>query len=197
LLVGIAALTYVTIFGLPNAAGDALPGAGDPIVLPSPDHPDGMAVNALGQDRTIGSMVTIYDDALRSGWETAMGDVKTEEAADPNGTGKSMRFDGAEIRFVHEPFDSAPYDRLTMKVHGGESGGRTLRITGLLRGKERSHVAVPALPRDTWQTVTVPLKDLGVDRKFTMTGFVVRVTSEPDGGTRLDDIRLLTPKDTE
>lgn len=204
-LVGaIAVLSYLTINNAPGASGEVLPGAGDPIVLSTKD---GKPINASGKDRTIGQMQMVFDNAPQHDWKISgsVKDLKADDSTtDANGSGASITAsfpattNHEAIVFDHPPFDSAPYDRITMKINGGAKGGQKLKVAGILRGKERKSVSLDPLPTNKWQTVTVKLADLGVARKFTMTGFSVQSASaDSSSPIHVDDVRLLTPNDKE
>ena len=167
--------------------------------------PGDTLVNAAGQSRTVGKMEVIYDDALQNEWQIWNWKKKnyTETAAQTDGgSGKALTvtfdtkgvFEGVTLH--HDPFDSAPYDRLVFRVHGGPTGGQHVNIVGLLRGKAQKPFSLAPLPANTWTTVTVSLKDLGIANRFIVDGFYVQNASNASQSPfTLDNIRLLTPKD--
>jgi hypothetical protein len=88
-------------------------------------------------------------------------------------------------------FNTAPYASLSFWVNGGATGGQKLQALGTLFNTGKTAYALPRLPTNIWQQVTIPLSSLGVANATNFSGIYIQDTS---GGAQpvfyVDDIQL-------
>lgn len=165
------------------------------------------ATSALAPSTTKGP--AIYTDSLQNGWGQ-YGWAKVIQYANaspayPEGPkARSIRavlggFEGVKIH--HPSFNTTPYDRMTLRLHGGPKGGQTVEVAAYLTTKagaaqtEGGTIICGPIPPGKWVSVVVPLKRLNVDRKPDLTDIWVKNQSGEPTTIFLDDIRMLRPQD--
>lgn len=88
-------------------------------------------------------------------------------------------------------FNTSPYASLSFWVNGGASGGQRLQLLGTLANSGQVAYALPRLPTNQWQQISVPLSTLGVANKSNFSGIFIQDTS---GGAQpifyVDDIQI-------
>ncbi|HWX20728.1 MAG TPA: YDG domain-containing protein [Candidatus Binatia bacterium] len=88
-------------------------------------------------------------------------------------------------------FNTSPYASLSFWVNGGSTGGQRLQLFGTLANSGQIAYALPRLPTNQWQQITVPLATLGVANKSNFSGLFIQDTS---GGAQpvfyVDDVQL-------
>ena len=91
----------------------------------------------------------------------------------------------------HADLNTSGYTNLSLWVHGGESGGQLLRISGKLGTNDQSGYSLPPLPAQKWQQFIIPLELLGADNKTNFSGFLLLLQGDcPTNTFYLDDILL-------
>ena len=122
----------------------------------------------------------IYADALENGWSSwswaaaDLGSTATIRA------GSAIRVTAGPWQALylhHAPFSAAPYAAVTFWIHGGASGGQKLCVKALRSGVPQAAVALGPLPAGKWQSVSVPLRDLGVANAPDLDGLWVQNAS--------------------
>ena len=139
--------------------------------------------------------LAVYSDALASGWQDWSWATINPACTTPVHAGsKSLSVTAGAWQaayLTHTAFDTSPYTALTFWIQGGATGGQQLQVQALLNGVAQPAVALPALPANTWQPVTVTLAALGVANQPDMDGFWIQDRSGTSQPTfYLDDIRL-------
>lgn len=88
-------------------------------------------------------------------------------------------------------FNTAPYASLSFWVNGGATGGQRLQAVGTCLNVGQAYFALPKLPTNSWQQITIPLSNLGVANVTNFSGIDIQDTS---GGAQpafyVDDIQL-------
>jgi alpha-L-arabinofuranosidase len=88
-------------------------------------------------------------------------------------------------------FNTAPYASLSFWVNGGTTGGQRLQAVGSRLNVGQTAYALPKLPTNGWQQITIPLSSLGVANVTNFSGIYIQDTS---GGAQpvfyMDDIQL-------
>ena len=85
--------------------------------------------------------------------------------------------------------DTRIYSSLSFRLHGGPTGGQTVRVSGELDGSGLSGVSVTA-PPTPGSIVTISLASLGVSNKLNLTGFQIGNASSTLP-FYIDDLRLV------
>ncbi len=92
----------------------------------------------------------------------------------------------------HADLNTGGYTNLSLWVHGGESGGQLLRISGKLGTNDQSGYSLPPLPAQKWQQFIIPLELLGAENKTNFAGFLLLLQGDcPTTTFYLDDLLLV------
>ena len=140
--------------------------------------------------------VTVYGDALGSGWADWSWDatrsfVNSSPIKGSSGKSISVKYNAAWAGLqlhTDTALTAADYSRLRFSIHGGTTGGHKIRVTAM-NGPSGSGATVPTSVAGTWTDVEVAVSALGVT---TINGLVWQDTS---GAAQpifyLDDIVLV------
>ena len=121
--------------------------------------------------------LTIYDEALASGWENwswAPNDMASTAQANTGVVSIAVTptpYSALYLRSVAAPVDTHGYLNLTFYVHGGATGGQVFQIQAIIGDDAQPGVRVEPLAAGSWQKITVPLASLGVDNRTDVRGF--------------------------
>lgn len=121
----------------------------------------GFAARAVAQTASQTAPMPVYDEALVNNWQNWSW-AKVELSVEAGGA-KPLRAEGTPyqaVAFHHDPFDAAPYSKLTFFANGGADGGQSLMVKALVGGKAVDPGVTITLKARTWQPAAVPLKDL-------------------------------------
>jgi hypothetical protein len=142
----------------------------------------------------------ICTDGLQNSWENWSWDT----TADFNSTAQihsgassaaaTITAAWGAFYFYHPDFSSAAYTNVSFWIHGGASGGQKLQLQGILsKTNVGPAYAIPTLPANTWQQITVSLGTLGVAGKPDLDGFWLQDRNGSAEATfYLDDMMLAT-----
>ncbi len=139
--------------------------------------------------------MALYQDAYVNGWQNwSWASVNTGATSPVNSGASSIAVTAAAntaVRFHHAALDTQSYATLTFWIHGGTTGGQTLRLVALLSDVAQPAKLIGPLVAGTWQKVVVPLAELGVANKPDLTDFWLQEATGVDAPTfYLDDVRL-------
>ncbi len=133
----------------------------------------GLSLSAWAQTDMI-----VYDDALQNGWANwGWADINYNQGSVVHSGSKAVSVVmGAweAVYIFHGAMDSRYYTDLTFWIHGGSTGGQQLQVVAMLNGVAQPGVDLPALVAGTWQQVTIPLADLGVDDEVDFSELQIR-----------------------
>jgi alpha-N-arabinofuranosidase len=137
----------------------------------------------------------IYADGLVNGWQNwswAAVDLANASPVHAGSQSARVNTDAWEAIYLqHAAFDSGGYTDLVFWIHGGSTGGQLLHVQALLDGTPQAVVALPPLPANTWQQITITLASLGVANRPNLDGFWIQDRS---GTTQpafyVDDVSL-------
>ena len=123
-----------------------------------------------------------YDNALQNGWVSySWATVNYTNTSPIHGTGGasiSVSATNYQALYLHHTAqDSASFAALTFWIHGGTSGGQTLRLQALVDGNAQTAVALAAPTANTWTQVSVPLSSLGLSGQSSFDGFWIQSTT--------------------
>ena len=140
-----------------------------------------MLLFAVGMIRPALADQTLYTDSLQNGWEnwSWSSTVDQNSTAQVNSGSKSvavtMAANWAAFYLHHTDFNSSSYSSFSFWIHGGAGGGQQLQVQGVLSlTNARPPVAIPTLPANTWQQITMTLASLGVAGKPDLDGFWIQ-----------------------
>lgn len=142
----------------------------------------------------VGGGQVVYADALQSGWQTWGWASLDFSATSPARAGYAIRVAAGPWQALylhHAPFSTSAYAAVTFWIHGGSLGGQRLCLKALRSGVPQTAVPLGPLTAGQWQSVTVPLRDLGVANVSDMDGLWVQDasgTAQP--AFSLDEIAL-------
>lgn len=154
--------------------------------------------------------LSVYYDHLHSGfvdWSWAQHDLYNQKPNTVRTGAASISFepDAWAALFLHRNglLRTADYTAIEFWIHGGNTGGQSLRVRGALGGDPiglgapLSDFLPGGVPAGQWVRVEVPLVDIGlISGNFD--GLWIQDDSGGDQGTvYIDDIELLTPVVTE
>jgi hypothetical protein len=138
----------------------------------------------------------IYGDSLSTGWQDwswATDNLFNLSPAHSGANSISVTAGANQALYLHhDAFDDRTYTNLTFWIHGGSTGGQRLQVQATLNGNAQTIVALPTLPSNTWQQMTISLASLGVANQPNMDGFWIQDYSGTDEPTfYVDDITLI------
>jgi hypothetical protein len=142
--------------------------------------------------------LVIYSDKLANGFQDRSWSPRSLTNTSPVYSGKysisaSPTAAWQGLYFYHQDFDVSPYASVTFRVNGGPEGGQRLQILGLLSndGQTPGHGCNFPAPTNQWQTITLPLAELGVADKTNCSGFSIQLAAGGATNTYyVDDIQL-------
>ena len=139
--------------------------------------------------------VQIYTDSLMNGWQNwSWATVNLANTQPVHSGSHSISVSaGAWQAFYaeHDAFNTSGFTNLIFWVNGGPSGGQHFQIAGLLNGTAQPAVALPALPANSWQQLSISLASLGVANQADFTGFWIQDSTGTTQPTfYIDDISL-------
>jgi alpha-N-arabinofuranosidase len=141
--------------------------------------------------------LTIYDEALASGWQNwSWATVDTASTANARSGSVSIAVTASAwsalyLRSADAPLDTHGYLNFTFWVHGGATGGQTLQVVAVVNDTPQPGVRITAPAAGAWQKVTVPLSSLGADERADVNGFWVQQGSGVDEPTFYVDTVVL------
>lgn len=148
--------------------------------------------------------LSIYYDQLHSGfidWSWAEHKLDQKDIKRTGTAAISFEPDAWKAVFLHRtsPLRTADYTALEFWIHGGTSGGQSLRVRGALGG-DPIGVGAPlsdflpgGVPAGQWVRVQVPLGDIGLT-SGNFDGIWIQDDTGGDQATvYIDDVELLTP----
>ena len=152
--------------------------------------------SAVGLQDMSGPGQTIYDGALRNGWENYSWCDADFSGAGPGRPGTnsiSIRAGPWQALYLHHaPFNPTNYDRLSFWVNGGQSD-KQLVLQGTLRQVAQPYVPV-TIPGKVWTQVVQPLRTLHLSGEPGFDGFWVQdATGTSQGEFYISRIELLSP----
>lgn len=140
----------------------------------------------------------IYTDSLQNSWEAwGWTQINYSNASPVHSGSKSISVSITNntyqaIYLHHTAIDTIGYTNLTFWVNGGASGGQKLQVQAILGSTAQAAVALPNLPTNAWQQITLSLASLGVASQTTFTGFWIQDRLGAAQPTfYLDDITLV------
>jgi alpha-L-arabinofuranosidase len=122
----------------------------------------------LGGSSSAQTNQTIYSDSLVNGWGNWSWAANSNTTQMAHSGTRSLavtvgRFQAAY--FHHDALDANHFTNLTFWLNGGAAGGQQLEVKATLSGKAQRGVPVAPPAKETWQPVTISLKDLEVAGK--------------------------------
>ena len=95
------------------------------------------------------------------------------------------------IYLHHDAQSASSYQALVFYINGGATGGQLLQVNGTLGTNAQVAYNLPALPKNSWVKVTVPLAGIGVKGASNFDGFWIQDRSGSIQGTYyVDSISL-------
>src|SRR5690349_10581152 len=92
----------------------------------------------------------VYDDALENGWQSygwaTLNYTNTSTVHTGSDSISVATANFSALYLHHDAFDTGLYTNLTFWIHGGSTGGQSLKVQALLNGQARSAVNLPLLP---------------------------------------------------
>lgn len=109
----------------------------------------------------------IYEDALAEGWQNWSWATVNLASAAPVRRGSSavsVTAGGWQALYLRRLAlqDTSGFVALAFWIHGGETGGQTLQVSGLRDGSAQAAKAIPAPAAGVWARVVIPLAELGL-----------------------------------
>lgn len=151
-----------------------------------------------------GAPLSVYYDQLHSGfvdWSWAERDLRDGDVFRTGTNSISFEPDAWKALFLHRNglLRTADYSAIEFWIHGGTTGGQSLRIRGALGGDPLglgaplSDFLPGGVPAGQWVRVQVPLVDIGL-----ISGNFDGIWIQDDSGgdqarVYIDDVELLTP----
>ncbi len=140
----------------------------------------------------------IYTDSLQNSWEAwGWTQINYNNTSPVHSGSKSISVSITNntyqaIYLHHNAIDTSSYSNLTFWANGGASGGQKLQVQAILGSTAQPAVALPNLPTNAWQQITLSLAGLGVANQATFTGFWIQDRLGAAQPTfYLDDITLI------
>jgi len=137
----------------------------------------------------------VYDDALENGWQSygwaTLNYTNTSTVHTGSDSVSVATANYSALYLHHDAFDTGLYTNLTFWIHGGPTGGQSLKVQALLNGQAGTAVNLPLLPANVWRFTTISLSSLGVANKPNMDGFWIQSTvNGAQPAFYVDDIKL-------
>ena len=112
-----------------------------------------------------GGGTVVYADGLVNGWQSWSWAAADLGSTSPARSGSAIRVTAGPWQALylhHAAFNASPYAAVTFWINGGSQGGQRLTVKALRSGVPQTAVPIGPLPAGQWQSVTIPLRDLGV-----------------------------------
>lgn len=144
--------------------------------------------------RTTSDDKVVYHDGLQNNWQTwGVGDFASTGATH-SGT-KSIKAElqsGQMVDLGSPPFNTTPYDAVSLWINGGDSGDQQLKITPQVGETAGTSVPLGALAKNAWLRVVIPFDRLGIVGIENLKGFQIRtVDGGPCAPFYIDDVTVL------
>lgn len=139
---------------------------------------------------------SVYTDQLNNGWVNWSWAETNLANSSPAHSGKhsiSVTETGPwQALFLHRTAQSTSgFQALQFWINGGSTGGQELSVYATLNGTNQVNYILPALPKNSWVLVTVPLAGVGADNVTDFDGFYIADRSGTTQGVYyVDDISL-------
>ncbi len=141
---------------------------------------------ALVSKPTTTVSMPVYDDALKNSWTNSSTATVNIANTTPVHAGKDSisikpGTASAALYLRHSALDGSLYQSVTFWINGGAAGGQVLELFGTASGVDGSPYNLPALVKNTWQQITVPLASLAVGNRGDFDGIAIqgRTTAIP------------------
>jgi hypothetical protein len=141
----------------------------------------------------------IYTDNLVNGfqnWSWASVNLTNTAPVHSGSNSISMTDNGGyqALALIRSQFNSGLYTKLTFWINGGAAGGQRVAVWGSLNNTNQTGYALPPLPTNSWEQVSIPLSALGVSNTPNCTGFVIQ--GDGNGAAQptfyVDDMELIS-----
>jgi hypothetical protein len=100
---------------------------------------------------------------------------------------------GQGLYLAHPQLNSSLFQTITFWINGGTSGGQILQVNATASGTPQATYTLPALPKNSWQEVVIPLQSLGIDNRGDFDGLSISSRSKSVQPTYyVDDIAFST-----
>lgn len=122
----------------------------------------------------------LFDDGFVNGWQNwSWATVSTNTTVTNSGAASIAVNSGPTqaLYFHHSAFSTQGYSDLIFYIHGGPTGGQSLKVQALLSDVAQPAVSLQPLIANTWTKVTIPLATLGVANKPDLTGIWLQETA--------------------
>jgi len=139
--------------------------------------------------------VQIFNDSLLNGWQNwSWATVNLANSQPVHSGADSISVSAGPWQAfyaAHDAFNTSGFTNLVFWINGGASGGQHFQIAALLNGNAQPAIALPPLPVNSWQQITLSLASLGVANQPDFTGFWLQDSTGTTQPTfYLDDISL-------
>jgi alpha-L-arabinofuranosidase len=164
-----------------------------------------LCLSYLGASAAAAADWSLYQDARGPGW-----DNWSWKPSNPDFAQTQVRFKGERAIAVdlerdgglslhHQAFGTGPWESLAFHIHGGNIGGQVLRVAWEDNQGRRGGVALNdpryieggALAAGRWQSVGIPLRDLGADNRVVTRFNIENASAEDPAPFYVDDMRLV------
>jgi len=148
---------------------------------------------------------SLYQDVLSPGWQ----DWSWSASIDFNQS--AIRYEGQRaiavdlapwgtLSLFHADFGTGPWESIAFRIHGGNTGGQSLKIFVHSEGGQGAEVALSdpryieggTVAAGQWRLVVIPLKDLGADNRGVTRFNLQTATADDPTIFFVDDVRLVT-----
>jgi hypothetical protein len=144
----------------------------------------------------------IYRDGIENGWQTKgwtwAKDVDFANTNTVRSGSMAIRvafgpWEG--VKFYHPPLATQSFNRITLYLNGGPTGGQRLSIGGTTSDTDGTGFAhLAPLPANQWVPVTLSLHEIGLADRPDMTSFWVKSDAgKAQESVYIDEVRLLKP----
>ena len=122
---------------------------------------------------------SVYTDQLNISWQdwSWAPDNLADTSAIHTGTHSILVSPNAawQALSLHHAAQSTPgFQAITFWINGGANGGQLLQVNATLSGTAKIAYNLPALPKNVWQKVTVPLVSVGAANTTNFDGFWIQ-----------------------
>ena len=122
---------------------------------------------------------TVYADALGNSWVNRSSASVNLANTNPVQSGTysiSVQEQNAYDAFYvhHDPQDGSLYSTISFWINGGSAGGQSLQLVATASGVAQTSYALPPLPANSWELITVPLTALRVGFRGDFDGFWIQ-----------------------
>jgi uncharacterized repeat protein (TIGR01451 family) len=140
--------------------------------------------------------VPIYNDSLVNGWlDWSSATVNLTNTQPVHSGADSISVSAGPwqaIYAAHDVMNTSGFTNLVFWINGGASGGQHFQIAAILDWNAQPAIALPPLPTNSWQQITISLALLGVANQRNFTGFWIQDSTGTNQPTfYVDDISLI------